>query len=70
MNISKALFLGFARGLGVVVLTAVLSYLGVVDHLAFLPPWMAAIVSAAALAAEAGMEAKTGKALFGAVRTR
>lgn len=70
MNITKAALVGFARAIGVVVITAVLSYLGVADHLAFLPPWMAAIIAAGALALENGLEAGTGKALFGAVRTR
>lgn len=64
----KYLLIGFARGLGVVVITAVLSYLGIADHLAFLPPWVAALVAAVALATEHAIESKTGNALFGAIK--
>lgn len=64
----KYLLIGFARGLGVVVITAVLSYLGIADHLAFLPPWVAVMVAAAALATEHAIESKTGNALFGAIK--
>lgn len=62
--------LGFLRGLGVVLIMAGLSYLGVAEHLAFLPPWVAALVAMAALSAEHGIEGSTGKALFGAVVSR
>lgn len=65
----KSALIGFARAIGVVVLTSVLSYVGVVDHLAFLNPAIATIISALALALEHVVEASTGKALFGAVRT-
>lgn len=65
---TKYAFIGFARGLGVVVLTAVLSYLGAADHLTFLNPAVAALVSAVALAIENAIESGTGKALFGLVR--
>lgn len=67
MKISPA-FLGFLRAIGVVVITSVLSYIGVAEHLAFLPSWVAALIAAGALALEHKIEDNSGKALFGAVR--
>lgn len=64
------LILGFLRGLGFAVLTAVLIYVGDATHITFLSPQIAALLSMVALAAEHQLEAKTGKALFGAVTTR
>lgn len=69
MKLSPAL-LGFLRGLGVFVLMAVLSYVGAVEHLAFLNPATAALISTIALSIEHMIEGSTGKALFGAARTR
>lgn len=63
--------LGFLRGLAMVVLLAVLSFIGDVSHLS---PWMsigmASLVSSLALAIEHAIEAKTGNALFGAATVR
>jgi hypothetical protein len=65
---TKYAFIGFVRGLGVVLLTAGLSYLGVAEHLNFLNPTVATLISAIALGLENAIESNTGKALFGAVR--
>ncbi len=62
--------LGFIRALGVVVLAAILNYLGDVSHLTIiLNPYTASIISALALALENSMESRTGNALFGAVES-
>jgi hypothetical protein len=62
--------LGALRGLGVAVLIAILSWLGNAANLPFLNPETATLVAAVALAIEHQIEAKTGKALFGAARLR
>ncbi len=68
--------LGFIRGLGVVILTGVLIYLGDASHLTgVVTPYLAGLISAVALAIEnamAGNAAKQGNptALFGAVRAK
>jgi hypothetical protein len=67
MDIKYAL-IGIARGLGVVVLTAALSYLGNVDNLTVLSPNIALVISLVALAIEHAIESSTGRALFGAVK--
>ena len=64
------LLLGALRGLGVAVLIAILSWLGNAANLPFLNPETATLVAAVALAIEHQIEAKTGKALFGAARLR
>jgi len=64
----KYAIIGFVRGLGMVMLTAGLSYLGSVEHLSWLSPGTATLVAALALAIEHAIEAGTGKALFGSVR--
>jgi hypothetical protein len=67
MKISPAL-LGFIRGISFAALTAVLSYVGVAEHLSFLNPAIASLIAALALAAEHAIADNTGKALFGAAR--
>jgi hypothetical protein len=66
---TKAALIGFARALGVVILTAVLSYVGSADNLSFLNPATATLISGLALALEHVIEAKTGRALMGAVKS-
>lgn len=61
--------IGILRGLGFAALLAILTFLGDAAHLAGLSPWIATIISTAALAEEHSIEAKTGGALFGAVRS-
>lgn len=63
--------LGFVRGLGMVILFAVLTYVGDASHLnSVVGVSMAALISSAALALEHAIENVTGNALFGAVRAR
>lgn len=63
--------LGALRGLGLVVLVAVLTYVGDASHLTFISnPWIEALIASAALALEHQIEDKTGKALFGAAKTK
>lgn len=63
--------LGLIRGLGFAVLVAVLTFLGSATNLTgVLNPATASLVAALALALEHAIEARTGNALFGAVRTR
>lgn len=63
--------LGFIRAIGTVVLMAVLTYLGNQANLnGVVDTGLAAIISGIALAIEHSIEAKTGKALFGAVATK
>lgn len=72
MNITPA-WLGFLRGLGVVILFAVLTYIGDASHLApLIGDSLAAILSGVVLALEHRFEVNNteGKALFGAVRVR
>ena len=64
------LLLGFLRGLGFVVLTAVLGYVGNAANLSFLNPTVAGLIAAVVLAAEHAYAAKTGSGLFGAVNVR
>lgn len=60
--------LGFVRGLGVVILTGVLTYIGDASNLTGVTtPFIAGLVAAIALAIENAIAGKTGKALFGAV---
>lgn len=65
---NKGLIIGFVRGLGSVVLFTVLAYVGQADHLTFLSPVAAGLVSAIALAIEGAIQSGTGKALFGTVK--
>lgn len=60
--------LGFIRAIGVVVITAVLSYIGVADNLSFLNPATATLIAGLALAIEHIIEARTGSALFGVAK--
>ncbi len=62
------LLLGSLRGLGVVLLAALLTYMGNTANLPFLSPEVAGIVAALALGIENHITAKTGSALFGAFR--
>jgi hypothetical protein len=68
MKISPAV-LGFLRGLGLFLITSVLTYIGTADHLSFLNPVTAGLVASLALALEHAIEQKTGGALFGAAHT-
>lgn len=67
MNISPASE-AFLRGLGMVVLTGILTFIGNQANLPFLNPQTGLIVSGFALWLEGLIENKTGKALFGAVQ--
>ena len=58
--------IGFLRGLGVVLLTALLSYIGNADNIAFLSPTIATLIAAIALAIEHGLSTQ-GTAIFGSV---
>lgn len=63
--------LGFARALGVTVLLAGLTYVGNAAHLSgIMSDSLAILVSGLALSIEHMIEARSGKALFGAVRTK
>lgn len=63
--------LGFLRALGVIILTAVLAYVGDASHLdGVVSISLAGIISSLALGLEHSIENKTGNALFGAVRSR
>lgn len=59
-------WIGFLRGLGMVALTAVLSFVGDQANLAFLDPKIALLLSGIALTIEGVIEKSTGKQLFGA----
>lgn len=59
---------GFLRGLGVVVLVAVLSYIGDASHLTFLNPTTATLIAGIALWIEKAVGAP-GTALFGSVHS-
>lgn len=62
--------IGFLRGLGMVILIAVLGYLGTASNLTLIAnPFVAGLIASVALAVEHSVQAKTGKALFGAIRT-
>jgi hypothetical protein len=62
--------LGLLRGLGFVVITSLLTFLGDGPHLTgILNPATASVVAMVALALEHAVEGKTGNALFGAVKT-
>jgi hypothetical protein len=62
--------LGFLRGLGVIVLAAVLTYIGDATNLqGILTPRSSALIAMIALSIEHSIEGKTGNALFGAVKT-
>lgn len=65
----KTALIGFGRGLGVVVLAAILAYVGDANNLSFLSPVTASLIASVALALENAMESKNGKAFFGAVRS-
>ncbi len=68
MNLTNAQ-IGFIRGLGVVVVTSVLAYIGDVNHLSGLVSvGVASIISALALSLEHHIEAGGGGALFGAAK--
>lgn len=63
--------LGFIRGLGTVVLTAFLAYLGDASHLnGIVSVGIAAVISSIALAIENSIAHSSGSALFGAARVR
>jgi hypothetical protein len=64
----KAGLIGFVRAIGVIIIGSVLTYVGHADNLTFLSPTVAALVAGLALALENAITAKTGSALFGAVR--
>jgi hypothetical protein len=65
----KPAILGFARSLGILVLITVLSYISDATNLAFVGnPWFEALIASMALAIEHQLEAKTGRAMFGAMK--
>lgn len=69
MNLNSPAVLGLLRGLGVVVLSAVLTYFADVTHLqGLVSPPVAALIASIALGLEHAYEAKTGNAAFGAIR--
>lgn len=71
MNINSPALLGALRGLGMVVVIAILSYVGDATNIAFIDnPVVESIIVTVALAIEHAIEAKKGKALFGAVKTK
>ena len=63
-------FLGFLRGLGVVVLASVLAYVGNATNLtnAGVTATVATLIAAIVSAVEQSMAAKTGNAVFGLVK--
>lgn len=62
---------GFFRGVCVIGLEGVLSYIGVAGHLdGIVSAGLAAVVASGALALEHWVEAQTGYALFGAISPR
>lgn len=65
---TKTAIIGFVRAIAIVALTAVLTYVGSADHLAFLSPATAALISGLAGALEAVIQAQTGRSLMGIVR--
>jgi hypothetical protein len=63
-------YLGLIRGIGMTVLTAVLTYLGDAANLAgVFSAGIAGVIASIALAAEHSIEARGNGALFGAVRS-
>lgn len=61
--------IGFIRGLGMVALLAVLTYLGNAANLTgIVTPVLATLIASGALAFENSLTAKTGNALLGAVK--
>ena len=64
----KYAFIGFLRALGFVLLTTGLTFVGDTANLAWLPPQAALLISGIALAIEHAIEARSGKALFGAAK--
>lgn len=71
LQINSPALLGILRGVGFAAILAVLSYLGDATHLALLGnPFIETAIATIALAFEHGLENKTGKALFGAVKTK
>lgn len=71
MQINSSAFLGLLRGVGFSAIIAALSYLGDATHLTILgSPFVETAIATLALAFEHGLEAKTGKALFGAVKVK
>ncbi len=63
--------LGFLRGIGVVVLAAVVTYLADATHLqGIVSAPVAALIAAVALGLEQHVSSTTGKALFGAAVPR
>lgn len=61
-------FTSFLKGLGFVLLTALLAFIGNEANLSFLSPNIALIISGLAVWLESTIEGKTGMSLFGAVR--
>lgn len=71
MKINTPALLGALRAIGILVLVTILSYLGDATHVAFLgSPWLEGAIATIALAIEHSIEGSTGKALFGAVKTK
>ena len=69
MNISSPALLGAIRGLGFVLLVAVLGWLGDATNLqGIFSPAVDSLIAIIALAIEHSIEAKTGSAMFGAIK--
>jgi hypothetical protein len=62
--------LGIVRGLGVALLTTTIAYFADPAHLTFLSASTGALISAMLLSLEHYIEGDTGRALFGAVRSK
>lgn len=70
MQIDSQALLGFLRSIGVVIVIAVLSYIGDASHISFLGnPYFETLIASIALAIEHKIEEKSGRALFGVVKT-
>lgn len=70
MNLSPSV-VGLLRGIGTALVFALFTYLGDASHLTgVFTPEVAGLIAGIVLALEHALEAKTGNALFGAVRSR
>lgn len=63
--------ISFIKGIGIVVVVSILTYLGDAAHLnGIVSPVIATLIAALASSYEAHLREQTGAALFGAVRAR
>lgn len=62
--------IGALRAVGVLLLVTLLGWIGDATNLTFLEnPWLEGLIAAVALAIEHQIENKTGRAIFGAVKS-